>query len=166
MSERILIEEGENLEPQIDAAEEADIVRDIRRDQRSDPTAHLDDLMDELYGDRNQSRSHDEPAPPTMAEIDATERAKHEFLRALVDACNNELRSAGLGATESKFTPTGFAVAFVDRFSFMYAIELSYENANKLAERTDRAKFQLIVGAICREAIAARDRRIPIVGRT
>lgn len=165
MSERILIEDGENLEPQIDAKEEADIVADIRRDQRSDPTAHLDDLMDELYGDRNQSRSHDDPAPPTMAEVDATERAKAEFLRALVKACCDELRSSGLGAMGSAFTPTGFAVAFVDQFSLMYAIELSHENANRLAERTDRAKFQLIVGAICREAIAARDRRIPIVGR-
>lgn len=165
MTERVLIEEGENLEPQIDAAEEADIVADIRRDQRSNPTAHLEDLMEELYGDRNQSRSHDEPAPPTTSEQDATERAKAEFLRALVKACNDELRGHGLSVLDSKFTAGGFAVAFIDSFSLMYAVELSYENANRLADRTDRGKFQLIVGAICREAIAARDRRIPIVGR-
>lgn len=165
MSERVLVEEGENLEPAIDKEEEAAIVADLRRDQRSNPTAHLEDIMEELYGDRNQSRSHDGPPVSTTSERETAERAKQEFLRELTKSCNDELRGQGLSVLESKFTADGFALCFIDSFSMLYAIEASYEDCNKLAQRSNRNVFKRIVGSVCRAALEARDRRIPIVGK-
>jgi hypothetical protein len=139
--------------------EEEALVKEIRRDQASDPTKHLEDLMDEL-SPAELSRGHDGPAPPHTAEQEAVRRQTHEFLRALEARVNEDLSSQGLVVRQSELVARGFKLVLMDQFGMQYEVSMDYDDAIGLGIAGEVGLFARIADAICAEALKTRARRL------